>query len=51
MSSLLLFVDDLILTGTDEGIEEFVQECTKAFKTRDLGFLKLFLGIRLEAAR
>ena len=45
---LLLFVDDVILTGSDDGIEEFVKECTKEFKTRDLGSLKLFLGIRLE---
>jgi hypothetical protein len=41
-------VDDTILTGADEGIEEFVQECHRAFKTRDLGNPRLFLGIQIE---
>jgi reverse transcriptase-like protein len=45
---LLLFVDDIILTGTDEGIEDFVQECSREFKTRDLGNPRLFLGIQIE---
>ena len=45
---LLLFVDDILLTGTDEGIEDFVKECSREFKTRDLGTPKLFLGIHIE---
>ena len=45
---LLLFVDDILLTGTDEGIEDFVKECGREFKTRDLGNPKLFLGIQIE---
>ena len=45
---LLLFVDDILLTGTDEGIEDFVKECSREFKTRDLGNPKLFLGIHIE---
>jgi hypothetical protein len=43
-----LFVDDILLTGTDEGIEDFVKECSREFKTRDLGAPKLFLGIQIE---
>jgi hypothetical protein len=42
------FVDDILLTGTDEGIEDFVKECSREFKTRDLGIPKLFLGIQIE---
>jgi hypothetical protein len=45
---LLLFVDDILLTGDQEGIEAFVRECHEAFKTRDLGLPKLFLGIHVE---
>ena len=45
---LLLFVDDILLTGTDEGIEDFVKECSREFKTRDLGTPKLFLGLQIE---
>lgn len=45
---LLLFVDDILLTGDQEGIEAFIQECHAAFKTRDLGLPKLFLGIHIE---
>jgi len=45
---LLLFVDDILLTGTDQGIEDFVKECSREFKTRDLGTPRLFLGIQIE---
>jgi hypothetical protein len=45
---LLLFVDDILLTGTDQGIDAFVKECCREFKTRDLGTPKLFLGIQIE---
>jgi Reverse transcriptase (RNA-dependent DNA polymerase) len=45
---ILLFVDDILLTGTGEGIEDFVKECSREFKTRDLGNPKLFLGIQIE---
>ena len=48
---LLLFVDDILLTGTDQGIEAFVKECSREFKTRDLGTPKLFLGIQIERTK
>jgi hypothetical protein len=45
---LLLFVGDILLTGnSDNGIDEFVRECTSKFKARDLGIPKLFLGIHI----
>ena len=46
---LLLFVDDILLTGnSDNGIEEFVKECFEEFKCRDLHYPKLFLRIHIE---
>ena len=38
-----------MLTGnSDAGIEEFIQECSKEFKYRDMLYPKLFLGISIE---
>jgi transposase InsO family protein len=45
---LLLFVDDILLTGTDGGIKESVKEITREFKVRDLGTPRLFLGIHVD---
>jgi hypothetical protein len=45
---LLLFVDDIFVVGSSEGAEQFVRECSAAFKIRDLGTPKLFLGIQIE---
>jgi hypothetical protein len=45
---LLLFVDDILLTGDQEAIEEFVRECCNEFSTRDIETPGLFLGIHLE---
>jgi len=48
---LLPFVDDILLTGTDQGIETFVEERSREFKTRDLGTPKLLLGIQIECCK
>lgn len=48
---ILLFVDDIMLNGTELGIEDFVKECSHKFKTRDLGTPKLFLGIQIERGK
>lgn len=48
---ILLFVDDIPLTGTDKGIETFVEECSREFKTRDLWTPRLFLGIQIERCK
>jgi hypothetical protein len=37
-----------MLTDTEQGIEDFVKECSRKFKTRDLGTSKLFLGMQIE---
>jgi hypothetical protein len=45
---LLLFVDDLLLTGDQKAIEDFVRECCNEFNTRDMGTPRLFLGIHID---
>ncbi|EED18958.1 conserved hypothetical protein [Talaromyces stipitatus ATCC 10500] len=45
---LLLFIDDILLTGDQDAIEEFVKECCNEFKTQDIGTPRRFLGIHIE---
>ena len=45
MVILLLFINNILLTRLDKGIEESIKEITREFKVRDLGTLRLFLGI------
>jgi len=44
---LLLYVDDLFLTGDEELISESKRELSKEFKMKDLGALHFFLGIEV----
>ena len=45
-----MYVDDILITGTSKDIIQEVMQCmAKAFKAKDLGHLRYFLGI--EAAR
>uniref|UniRef100_A0A3Q7GWR4 Reverse transcriptase Ty1/copia-type domain-containing protein n=1 Tax=Solanum lycopersicum TaxID=4081 RepID=A0A3Q7GWR4_SOLLC len=45
---ILVYVDDLLITGDDEGlIQETKDVLHKAFKIKDLGSLKYFLGIEV----
>ena len=48
--AVLVYVDDILITGTCKNlIQQVIQFMAKAFKVKDLGSLKYFLGI--EAAR
>ena len=50
MSILIVYVDDIILTGNDEeGIRKLKGQLACEFETKDLGPLKYFLG--MEFAR
>ena len=42
---LLLYVDDLILTGNEKPIVECKKKLTKEFEMKDLGLMHYFLGL------
>jgi hypothetical protein len=49
---LLVYVDDIILTGDDtQGIAQVKQDLGKIFYVKDLGPLKYFLGIEVARSR
>jgi hypothetical protein len=49
---LLVYVDDIILTGDDaQGIAHVKQSLGKVFDVKDLGTLKYFLGIEVARSR
>ncbi|CAN6723360.1 unnamed protein product [Malus baccata var. baccata] len=46
---LLLYVDDIILTGDSDVVVQFViSQLTKEFDMKDLGILHFFLGLQIE---
>lgn len=45
---LLIYVDDIILTGTEENIVTIVKELKEEFRVKDLGSLNLFLGMEIQ---
>ncbi|XP_017184174.1 uncharacterized mitochondrial protein AtMg00810-like [Malus domestica] len=46
---LLLYVDDIILTGTsDDVIQSMISQLTTEFDMKDLGILHFFLGLQIE---
>ncbi|KAL5560356.1 hypothetical protein UlMin_036567 [Ulmus minor] len=51
-TAILLYVDDMIITGNDDksinGVKEFLGSC---FKIKDLGPLKYFLGIEVARSK
>ncbi|KAH9753973.1 hypothetical protein KPL71_015272 [Citrus sinensis] len=52
LAVLILYVDDIILTGNDrDEIERLKMLLTKEFETKDLGSLKYFLGIEVARSR
>lgn len=47
---LLLYVDDIILTGSDNNqIQQLIQDLSLQFSMKDLGSLHYFLGIQVES--
>lgn len=46
---LLLYVDDIILTGNVEShVQAVISQLTKKFDMKDLGLLHYFLGLQIE---
>ncbi|XP_024187996.1 uncharacterized mitochondrial protein AtMg00810-like [Rosa chinensis] len=49
MVCLLLYVDDIVITGTDRlGISAVITELSEVFDMKDLGPLSYFLGIEVQ---
>ena len=51
MILILIYVDDILITGPDNGeLEKFISEFSKTFALKDLGILSYFLGIEVSYA-
>jgi len=49
---LLVYMDDIIVTGNDEKEKKTLREClSKEFEIKDLGRLRYFLGIEVARSR
>ena len=50
--ALLVYVDDIVITGASiEGINDLKQNLSQEFKLKDLGNLKMFLGIEVARSK
>ena len=48
VTTLLVYVDDIIVTGNDEKEKEALKNClAREFEIKDLGKLRYFLGIEV----
>lgn len=45
---LLIYVDDILITGVKDNIETIVQGLKEEFEVKDFGFPKTFLGMEIE---
>ena len=52
VTSLIVYVDDIIVTGNDEKKNNTLKRClAKEFEIKDLGKLKYFLGIEVARSK
>jgi len=50
-TTLLVYVDDIILVGNEEEIDQVKQSLNKTFKINDLGNLRYFLGLGIARSK
>ena len=48
MVILILYVDDLLITGDDHLIDQCKKDLTREFEMKDLGLLHYFLGLEVR---
>ena len=49
---LIVYVDDIIITGDDkQGIDDLKRYLPNSFRTKDLGKLRYFLGIKIARSK
>lgn len=52
VTGLIVYVDDIVVTGNDEvEMEQLKSNLTREFKIKDLGSLKYFLGIEVARSK
>ena len=52
VTTLLVYIDDIIVTGNDEKERQTLKQClTKEFEIKELGRLKYFLGIEVAHSK
>ena len=52
VTTLLVYVDDIIMMGNDEKERQTLRQClTKEFEIKELGSLKYFLGIKVAHSK
>ena len=52
VTTLLVYVDNIIMTGNDELEKQTLRQClTKEFEIKELGRLKYFLGIEITHSK
>ena len=45
---LLLYVDDLFMTGNEKHIKDFKKKLAEEFKMKDIGMMHYFLGLEVS---
>lgn len=51
MMALIVYVDDIVVTGNDESeIKDLQSRLAKEFEIKDVGFLTYFLGIEVATS-
>ncbi|WVZ06906.1 hypothetical protein V8G54_020252 [Vigna mungo] len=48
---LIVYVDDIVITGNDVGISQLKEYLCRHYQTKDLGSLKYFLGIEVAQSK
>ena len=45
---IIVYVDDILISGSEKQIKEFIKELTKHYEVKDLGEISYYLGIKIS---